>query len=81
MLPLAAVNTLVGAVAEGDLRKKVDVTSKDEVGEMMTAINQMVDNLRKTVASVAAGLTWYTVRAPGKRRESSISSGVRLILR
>ena len=52
--PLAAANSLVGAVAEGDLRKKVEVTSKDEVGQMMTAINQMVDNLRKTVGSVAA---------------------------
>ncbi len=52
--PLAAANRLVGAVAEGDLRSKVDVTSKDEVGQMLTAINQMVDNLRKTVGSVAA---------------------------
>jgi methyl-accepting chemotaxis protein len=52
--PLAAANSLVGAVAEGDLRQKIDVTSKDEVGQMMTSINQMVDNLRKTVGSVAA---------------------------
>ena len=50
--PLAEANRLVGAVAEGDLRKKVDVTSKDEVGQMLTAINHMVDNLRATVGSV-----------------------------
>jgi len=55
--PLAAANRLVGAVAEGDLRSKVDVTSKDEVGQMLTAINQMVDNLRSTVANVAASST------------------------
>lgn len=58
--PLAAANTLVGAVAEGDLRKKVDVTSKDEVGQMLTAINQMVENLRNTVASVTASSTNVT---------------------
>jgi methyl-accepting chemotaxis protein len=52
--PLSAANRLVGAVAEGDLRNKVDVTSKDEVGQMLTSINLMVDNLRKTVGSVAA---------------------------
>lgn len=51
--PLAAANRLVSAVSEGDLRNKVDVTSKDEVGQMLTAINLMVDNLRKTVGSVA----------------------------
>ena len=50
--PLAAAGRLVSAVAEGDLRSKVDVASKDEVGQMLTAINQMVENLRKTVASV-----------------------------
>ncbi len=52
--PLAAANRLVGAVAEGDLRNKVDVTSKDEVGQILIAINQMVDSLRKTVGSVEA---------------------------
>ncbi len=55
--PLAAANHLVGIVAEGDLRSKVDVTSKDEVGQMLTSINQMVDSLRNTVASVTASST------------------------
>ena len=52
--PLAAANILVAAVADGDLRNKVDVTSKDEVGQMLTGINHMVENLRNTVASVTA---------------------------
>ncbi|WP_321478223.1 methyl-accepting chemotaxis protein [uncultured Paludibaculum sp.] len=52
--PLAAASRVVSAVSEGDLRGKVDVTSRDEVGQMMTAINHMVDNLRKIVGSVAA---------------------------
>ncbi len=50
--PLAAAMQVIGAVAEGDLRNKVDVTSKDEVGQMLTSINHMVDNLRRTVANV-----------------------------
>lgn len=51
--PLAAAGCLVEGIAEGDLTNKVDVTSKDEVGQMLTSINRMVENLRKTVASVA----------------------------
>jgi methyl-accepting chemotaxis protein len=52
--PLAVANGVIGAVSEGDLRSKVEVTSKDEVGQMMAAVNHMVDNLRNTVTSVAA---------------------------
>jgi methyl-accepting chemotaxis protein len=52
--PLAAVSGLVTTVADGDLRRKVDVTSRDELGQMTTAINNMVDNLRRTVGSIIA---------------------------
>lgn len=55
--PLAAATELVTAVAAGDLRNTVEVTSKDEVGQMLSSVNHMVENLRKTVASVAASAT------------------------
>lgn len=52
--PLAAVNKLVTTVAHGDLRSKVDVTSRDELGQMIGTVNEMIDNLRKTVGEISA---------------------------
>lgn len=52
--PLAAANGLVSTVAQGDLRKKADVTSRDELGQMVGAVNEMIDNLRKTVGGIAS---------------------------
>jgi len=50
--PLAAASALVGHVAKGDLSQKADVTSGDELGRMIEAMNGMVDNLR-SAATVA----------------------------
>jgi methyl-accepting chemotaxis protein len=52
--PLATAIGMVSTVAAGDLRMKADVTSRDELGQMVTALNQMVDNLRKTVGDISA---------------------------
>jgi methyl-accepting chemotaxis protein len=52
--PLATASRLISVVAQGDLRKKADVTSRDELGHMVTAINEMIDNLRKTSGEIAA---------------------------
>ncbi len=52
--PLATVSGLVNHVAEGDLRKKADVDSTDELGRMIKAVNGMIDNLRSTVSEVTA---------------------------
>lgn len=51
--PLLITLSLVSKVAEGDLTSKVDVTSKDELGTMIEAINSMVSNLRHTVREIA----------------------------
>ena len=52
--PLAAANSLVASVAQGDLRHKTEVISHDELGQMVAAVNEMIDNLRKTVGGIAA---------------------------
>ena len=52
--PLAAVSRLVATVAEGDLRKKAEVTSRDELGRMTEVVNGMVENLRTTVGNIVA---------------------------
>jgi len=50
--PLSVAVSLIGSVAEGDLRQKATTTSHDELGEMLQAVNMMVDNLRRTVDEV-----------------------------
>jgi methyl-accepting chemotaxis protein len=52
--PLGSALGLVEEVAQGDLRRSIDVDSKDEVGRMLAALNSMVCNLRKTVGEVTA---------------------------
>jgi methyl-accepting chemotaxis protein len=52
--PLNKVVRLVDAVADGDLRETTDIDTKDEVGQLARAINQMVLNLRTTVGGILA---------------------------
>jgi methyl-accepting chemotaxis protein len=52
--PLATAVDLVGKVATGDLTNKGDVDSRDELGQMIAAINSMVDNLHKSAAVALA---------------------------
>ncbi len=50
--PLASAVELVGQVSQGDLTHTVEVTSADELGRMLSAMNGMVANL-KDAAQVA----------------------------
>ncbi|GAA3155344.1 hypothetical protein GCM10010466_52860 [Planomonospora alba] len=52
--PLAAVSRALGAAANGDLTGRVDVTSRDEAGQMAAAVNQANGALRQTMESLAA---------------------------
>ena len=54
--PLGTAVGLVNQVAEGDLSHTVEVTSTDELGRMLTAMNRMVDNL-KGAAHVAVRIS------------------------
>jgi methyl-accepting chemotaxis protein len=56
-LPLAKAVGFLEHVAEGDLTHQVEVTSTDEVGQMMSALKRMMDNLRNTVRDVTAAST------------------------
>jgi len=51
--PLAVAVQLVGQVGQGDLSHTVDVTSRDELGQMQESLNRMVAGL-KDLATVAA---------------------------
>ena len=45
------------AVSRGDVTGRIDDDSKDEIGAMVTALNDMVDNLRRVARDVTAAST------------------------
>lgn len=50
--PLGRVNLLVSKVADGDLRQTTDISSKDEIGQLATGVNAMVENLRTITSGI-----------------------------
>lgn len=53
VLPIRRVMTILGAISEGDLRQRLQVTSKDEIGVMSGSLNVMVENLQKAMTALA----------------------------
>jgi methyl-accepting chemotaxis protein len=60
--PLAAAVDMLTHISEGDLTRSVAISSTDELGQMLSAMTKMQDNLRRTLqqvsvasANVAAG--------------------------
>jgi methyl-accepting chemotaxis protein len=53
--PLGQAVTVLAAVADGDFTKRLDVQSRDEVGQMATSLNQAVGSVRQALLEVAAG--------------------------
>ena len=43
-------------VAGGDLTQEIEVSSKDEIGELLSAMKRMVDNLRKMFTDITKGI-------------------------
>ncbi|MDH5526703.1 MAG: methyl-accepting chemotaxis protein [Nitrospirota bacterium] len=50
--PLEQAVRVARAIAAGDLNSQVEVTSRDETGDMLTALKAMNDRLRDTVSEV-----------------------------
>jgi methyl-accepting chemotaxis protein len=64
--PIAQAVAVVNHVAEGDLSHRVEASSKDEIGQMLTAMNVMSENLRQAAHvanSIAAGDLTVTAKA------------------
>jgi methyl-accepting chemotaxis protein len=51
--PIRKTVACIEAVAAGDLTKRIDVSSKDEFGDMATHFNNFVDRLHEAISQVA----------------------------
>lgn len=51
--PIRRVMTILGAVSEGDLRQRLEITSRDEVGKMSNSVNHMVENLQRAMLALS----------------------------
>ena len=76
--PLATAVGLVDQVAQGDLTHTVDVTSADELGQMLKSMNGMVDNL-KAAANVAVKISEGDLTVQAKALSEKDSLGQALI--
>ncbi|MCS7463847.1 methyl-accepting chemotaxis protein [Paenibacillus doosanensis] len=50
--PLRALTDISRIISQGDLRRRADVRSQDEFGELGAAFNRMIDSLRMVVSEV-----------------------------
>jgi methyl-accepting chemotaxis protein len=53
--PLRAAVTVARSVAQGDLRARIEVGSKDETGQLLDALKDMNDSFSRIVGQVRAG--------------------------
>ena len=54
--PLQRAVEIANAIAHGDLTQRIDITSKDETGQLLQALRDMNDALVKVVGEVRAGI-------------------------
>ena len=52
--PLARVNEVLGAVADGDLTRTAEVDSRDEVGVMAANVNRAAESMRVAVETIGS---------------------------
>jgi methyl-accepting chemotaxis protein len=76
--PLGTAVGLVKRVAQGDLTQSVEVTSADEIGDMLRSMNAMVSNL-KSAAHVAARISEGDVSVEPKALSETDALGHALI--
>jgi methyl-accepting chemotaxis protein len=53
--PLARALEVANTVAAGDLTSRIDVTTRDEMGQLLQALKSMNENLAQTVSTVRSG--------------------------
>lgn len=72
--PLIKLSYTAGLVAKGDLTQKTDIKSKDEVGVLSAAFNEMIENLRDMALALrdkATGLASSAQQLSANAEETS----------
>ncbi|MFC0250629.1 methyl-accepting chemotaxis protein [Massilia consociata] len=67
--PVQRALEVANTVAAGDLTSRIEVTSRDEMGQLLAALKGMNENLARTVGTVRTGTDTITVAA------SEVSAG------
>lgn len=73
-LPIQATNRILRAIAQGDLTKRVDITSQDEVGELGGYCNEFISKLQNIISEVVSSSTQLATAAEEMTVVSSQSS-------
>lgn len=55
--PVNQIVILAKKISTGDLTSRLNVTSKDEIGQLTQAMNEMVDNMKELIGKVAHNAT------------------------
>ncbi|HOP23937.1 MAG TPA: methyl-accepting chemotaxis protein [Defluviitoga sp.] len=53
--PINQLKTHIAEIAKGDLTQKVEITSKDEIGEMAEALNEAMESWANSIVSIREG--------------------------
>ena len=84
--PVGQIRDALTALAEGDLTHDLDIDSRDEVGQMASALNRAQENLRESMQTITASsttlagsaeeLSAVSARVASAAEETSSQSGV-----
>lgn len=69
--PITGLVSLMGDIAHGDLTRKIDVTSEDEIGELSENANKMVDDINNALSQVLATTKMVTSSANELSKDSA----------
>ena len=66
--PIAKLKTAAEKIGSGDLQTKIEIKSKDEIGQLAGALQKMTDDLKKSMGTLNDELTWHT-RVEGQYKQ------------
>ncbi|MBF0543595.1 MAG: response regulator [Candidatus Riflebacteria bacterium] len=78
--PLSALRNAVLEVSKGNLLMKVDVNSKDEIGELASSFNQMTENLKISVSNLEKEITTREILSQQVTKQSEMLKEANLLL-
>jgi methyl-accepting chemotaxis protein len=69
LAPIRRTVEVIGEISDGDLTRRIDVDSRDEIGGMADKFNAFVENLHETVTKVAESSNRVASAADTPRRQ------------